>query len=288
MTTPVQGATQSRKDRFRYDPSDLPGRDRGKKDASPIHLTRWGHSGPIVVLIHGSAQGSTWGGERHFSKQECLVERGWQLVVPDRPGHGRSPAPGRPDDAEADGAWVAELLGDGAHLVGHSFGGCVALAAAAARPSAVRSLTLIEPGMQKLAVSAPEVRRFVLKLMATILFSFSSATRAKRFSELVRVPPEVSGRSDTEELKRIGRALAKMRIPSKDTLERELAIVKRQQIPLLVVTGGWSPAFEVTADQVAALGGGRRRVISTPHHFPQLVSDEFNDMLVSFMMESDQ
>jgi hypothetical protein len=79
-----------------------------------------------------------------------------------------------------------------------------------------------------------------------------------------------------------------MRIPSKDTLERELAIVKREQIPLLVVTGGWSPAFEVTADQVAALGGGRRRVISTPHHFPQLVSDEFNDMLVSFMMESDQ
>jgi len=141
--------------------------------------------------------------------------------------------------------------------------------------------------MQKLAVSAPEVRRFVLRLVATILFSFSGATRTKRFSKLVRIPPEVSGGLGPEELTRMGQALAKMRIPSKDTLERELAIVKRERIPLLVVTGGWSPAFEATADQVAALGGGRRRLIPTPHHFPQLVSDEFNDLLVSFMTESD-
>ena len=257
------------------------------KDVSSVHVTRWGHSGPAVLLVHGSAQGSARGGDRHFSGQERLAERGWHFVVPDRPGHGRSPAPGRPDDAEADGELIAELLGDSAHLVGHSFGGCVALAAAARRPSAVRSLTLIEPGMQKVAVSAPEVRRFVLRLMATILLSFSGAARAKRFSELVRIPPEVGGGLDSEEMTRVGRALAKMRIPSKDTLERELAIVKRERIPLLVVTGGWSPAFEATADQVAALGGGQRHVISTPHHFPQLVSDKFNDLLASFMAESD-
>jgi pimeloyl-ACP methyl ester carboxylesterase len=257
------------------------------KDAVSVHVTRWGNSGPTVLLVHGSAQGSALGGNRHFSGQECLAERGWQLVIPDRPGHGRSPAPGRPDDAEADGELVAELLGDGAHLVGHSFGGCVALAAAARRPSAVRSLTFIEPGMQKVALGAPEVRWFVLRLLATIVFSFSGAARAKRFSELVRVPPEVGGGLDAEELTRLGRALAKMRIPSKDTLERELAIVKRERIPLLVVTGGWSPAFEATADQVAALGGGRRRVISTPHHFPQHVSGEFNNLLASFMTESD-
>ena len=256
-------------------------------EAASIHITRWGNSGPTVLLVHGSAQGSTRGGDRHFSRQECLGERGWQLVIPDRPGHGRSPPPNRPDDAEADGEWVAELLSDGAHLVGHSFGGCVALAAAARRPSAVRSLTLIEPGVQKVALGAPEVRWFVLRLVATIVFSFSHAARAKRFSELARVPPEVGGGLDAEELTRLGRALAKMRIPSKDTLERELAIVKRERIPLLVVTGGWSPAFEATADRVAELGGGQRRIIATPHHFPQHVSGEFNDLLTSFMTESD-
>src|SRR5262249_30613267 len=40
---------------------------------------------------------------------------------------------------------VAELLGDGAQLVGHSYGGVVSLLAAAQRPEAVRSLVLIEP-----------------------------------------------------------------------------------------------------------------------------------------------
>ena len=122
-----------------------------------MFVTRWGQQGPRVVLVHGSAQGSSVGGDRHFNAQERLAERGWQLLVPDRPGHGRSPDPGRPDDAEADGALVADLLGDGAHLVGHSFGGCVALAAAAKRPEAVRSLTIIEPAMAALAVNKPVV-----------------------------------------------------------------------------------------------------------------------------------
>src|ERR1700678_2806029 len=122
-----------------------------------IHITRWGTTGPKIVLIHGGAQGNKYfGGDRHFTAQQRLGED-YELVVPDRPGHGRSPYPGRPDDAEADGAWVAELLGDGAHLVGHSFGACVALAAAAIKPSVVRSLTMIEPAMPKLAMNRPVV-----------------------------------------------------------------------------------------------------------------------------------
>ena len=118
----------------------------------PLNITRWGDAGPRVVMVHGSAQGSRVGGARHFSKQAALKDRGWQIVVPDRPGHGLSRAPGRPDDAELDGEWVAEMLEGGAHLVGHSFGGAVALAAAARRPEAVYSLTLIEPAMQALSL----------------------------------------------------------------------------------------------------------------------------------------
>jgi pimeloyl-ACP methyl ester carboxylesterase len=240
-----------------------------------------------VVMVHGSAQGSRVGGERHFSAQERLAEQGWQVVVPDRPGHGRSPDPGRPDDAEADGEWVAGLLGEGAHLVGHSFGGCVALAAAARRPGAVRSLTLIEPAMQRLATSNWHVKLFVLRIIRTLVFSTSPSARAIRFARMMHIPEEIRGGSHPEELNQMGKAISRLKLPSKETLQRELGVIKREGIPLLVVTGGWSPAIDATGEVAATLGAGRSRVIRSEHHFPQLISEEFNEALTAFMKESD-
>lgn len=254
-------------------------------DPHNIHVTHWGHSGPKVLLIHGSAQGSRVGGAGHFAGQQALATQGWQLVVPDRPGHGQSPAPGRPDDAEADGAWAADLLGDGAHLVGHSFGGCVALAAAASRPDAVRSLTLIEPGMQKLAIDNPHVRRFVLKLVAAMVLSFSAERRAVRFAKLVGIPGEIRGGSSRQELKAMGQGIAKLKVPSADTLRRELSIVREAGIPLWVVTGGWSRSFDAVGARVAEVGGGRHEIVAAPNHFPNLAA-EFNPALVTFMREA--
>ncbi len=252
-----------------------------------IHVTEWGKSGPRVVMVHGSAQGSDVGGDYHFSAQQRLGERGWQVLVPDRPGHGRSPSPGRPDDAEADGEWVAELLGDGAHLVGHSFGGCVALAAAAKKPSATRSLTLIEPAMPRLAMKDPVVRRFGLRTVRTLFLTFSPEKRIDRFAALVNIPDDLRGGSDLEEKKRMGKAIRRLKLPSGKALQRQLDTIRDTQVPLLVVTGGWSPAFDITAETVAAAGGGRHIVIRSEHHFPQRVSDEFNDLLETFMTESD-
>lgn len=252
-----------------------------------MHVTRWGDAGPKAVMVHGSAQGSVLGGDTHFAMQERLAGRGWQVIVPDRPGHGRSPDPGRPDDAELDGQLVADLLGDGAHLVGHSFGGCVALAAAAKRPEAVRSLTIIEPAMAALAVHKPVVRRFVFGMVRALFLSFSPTTRIQRFIRLVNIPPQLRGGSDAEELQRMGIAIRKLRLPSKAALAQQLETVRQAGIPLLVISGGWSPAFDAVCDTVAELGGGRRLDIASPHHFPQLVSDEFNQKLVQFMEEAD-
>lgn len=252
----------------------------------PIHVTRWGHSGPTIVLIHGSAQGSRVGGDGHFAAQRVLASEGWQLVVPDRPGHGASPAAGRADDAEADGVWVADLLGEGAHLVGHSFGACVALAAAARRPAAVRSLTLIEPGMQKLAVDDPAVRRFVLQVMATLFLSFSPERRAVRFAKLVGIPGGIRGGASRDELKAMGRGIAKLRVPAGATLRAELATIRQAAIPLLVVTGGWSASFDAVGKRVAEVGGGRHQIVKSPNHFPNLMPD-FNTVLTTFMQVND-
>ncbi|MFZ6185980.1 alpha/beta fold hydrolase [Nannocystis pusilla] len=253
-----------------------------------IAITRWGAAGPRIVLVHGGAQGSEVGGERHFSAQARLADRGFELLVPDRPGHGRTPAPGRPDDAEADGEWAAQLLGDGAHLVGHSFGGCVALAAAARRPTAVRSLTLVEPAMLAVAISRPAVLGFVLRTVLTLKLSRSHEARARRFAELMHITDDIRGGGSSTELAAMGQAIGRLRVPARADLERELAVVVQANIPLLVVTGGWSRAMDITAARVASLGRGRLLTIQSPHHFPQLVSDDFNDQLAAFVAAAER
>ena len=62
-------------------------------------------------------------------------------------------------DFESEAPAIALLLGDGAHLVGHSYGAVIALYAAALRPEAVRSLTVSEPGCLRVAAGDPRVDR---------------------------------------------------------------------------------------------------------------------------------
>ena len=106
--------------------------------ATALNVTVWGDGEP-AVLVHGSFG---WG-EETWREQRPLAES-YRLLLVDRRGFGGSPAHGRVD-FERDAADVAELLEDGAHLVGHSYGGVVSLLAAARNPQAVRSLTVIEP-----------------------------------------------------------------------------------------------------------------------------------------------
>ena len=76
--------------------------------------------------------------------------------MPNRPGFGNSP-PLQRGDFEAEAPLIAELLGDGAHLVGHSYGAVIALYAAALRPQSVLSLAVSEPGCLRLAAGDPRV-----------------------------------------------------------------------------------------------------------------------------------
>jgi len=109
-----------------------------------------------VVLVHGSVTGgqATWG-----ALVRELGDR-WERVVVTRPGFPPGPAVERVD-FELDAAVVADELGGGAHLVGHSYGGVVSLLAAARRPDAVASLTVIEPPAMDVARGDPAVDAFV-------------------------------------------------------------------------------------------------------------------------------
>jgi pimeloyl-ACP methyl ester carboxylesterase len=106
-----------------------------------------------LVLVHGSVSNGamTWGSQRP------LADR-WELVALDRPGFPPGPAVARVD-FELDAVWLAELLEPGDHLCGHSYGGVVALLAAAGFP-ALGSLTVIEPPATRAAVGVPAAEEF--------------------------------------------------------------------------------------------------------------------------------
>lgn len=117
-------------------------------------------AGETVLLLHSSAGSST----QWRSLAELLRDRA-RVLAPDLYGYGDTdPWPGRGFPTLADEAALADAvladvtkLGDDAplHLVGHSYGGAVALRFALERPQRLKSLTLIEPVAFHLLREAP-------------------------------------------------------------------------------------------------------------------------------------
>src|SRR3954452_21375575 len=134
--------------------------------------------GPPIVFVHGDIVGPalTW------RKQRPLAER-WSLIIPSRPGFGESP-PLERNDFEVEAPMFAELLGVGAHLVGHSYGAVIALLAAAERPEAVRSLTVSEPGCLRVAAGTPVVDEMIAN--GERLFSHAGEIPSEDFLRLFR------------------------------------------------------------------------------------------------------
>ena len=99
--------------------------------------------GPLVVLIHGSP-----GSARAWQPVARQLEPRFRVISPNLPGYGATTRPpqGLPSDS-SHAARLIEALLDGltrpAVLAGHSYGGGIALAAAAIAPDRVRGLISI-------------------------------------------------------------------------------------------------------------------------------------------------
>ncbi|TCK21950.1 alpha/beta fold hydrolase [Pseudonocardia endophytica] len=126
-----------------------------------------GAAEPPAVFVHGVL---SWGTDDRygFGNQRPLATHR-RLILMDRRGHGESPdleGPYRTDYA-VDAEDIVALLGDGAHLVGHSYGGVAAMLAACTRPDLVRSLCLIQPGALRVAEDEPVVRDMLTRARAS-------------------------------------------------------------------------------------------------------------------------
>ena len=244
-----------------------------------LAVERLGDGAP-VLFVHGDIVGPslTW------RKQRELAER-WTLIIPSRPGFGESP-PLERNDFEVEAPMFAELLADGAHLVGHSYGAVIALLAAAERPEAVRSLTVSEPGCLRVAEGTPVVDEMIAN--GVLLFENASSIPSEEFLRLFRggagsafgTPEQLP-----DELMH-GVELLKRERPSWEA-EIPLERLAAAGFPVQVLSGGHSPAFEAVCDALAEGLSAERAVISGRGHTVPSTGAPYNERLEAFLMAAE-
>ncbi len=231
----------------------------------PVRVTVWGDVAgrETAVLVHGTFN---WG-TNCFARQEGLGEK-YRLVVPDRRGFGASPDLSGSEyssDYEVDAGDVVELLGDGAHLVGHSYGGVVAMLAAARAPEKVRSLALIEPAAHRAADEHAVVAEAIRA--GTVFMDQARQRPAEEYLELVFAAGQP--RPEPEEYLQRAAASALHERPC------WLAEIPIEQLaagtyPKLVINGAWdatSPGYLPGAGEVMQVSGRTvAEKIGAEHH----------------------
>jgi pimeloyl-ACP methyl ester carboxylesterase len=228
-----------------------------------------------VLLIHGSVVGA----RRTWHHQIALAER-WALTLPNRPGFGKSPPLAR-GDFEAEAPIMAELIGDGAHVVGHSYGAVIALYAAALRAEAVLSLTISEPGCLRVAAGDPAVDAQIAH--GEPLYERAATVEPLEFLRLFRggvgsthpTPGQLAG-----ELLEGARLLMRERPPW--AADPPLEELRGAPFPKLVVSGGHSGVFEAVCDAVAGRLGAQRAVVGGRGHTIPATGEPYNERLESF------
>jgi pimeloyl-ACP methyl ester carboxylesterase len=236
-------------------------------------------SQPRLLLVHGSVvnAGLTW------SAQKPLAGR-FEIVAPNRRGF-----PPGPDveqvDFEDEAVRLEPFLTPGTHLVGHSYGGVIALLAAARYPERLRSLTVIEPPAFGVARGIPAVDEF----MARIEEHWTNGPRdpgefLRGFLALVgsSTPPG----NFTPELLQGARTLMVERPPSEAVIPFD--VLARAPFPKLVVSGGHSPAFEALCDVLEERLGAERAVLPGAGHSVQRLGEPFDELLAEFVERAER
>ena len=231
---------------------------------------------PRLLFVHGSVVNA----ELTWAAQKPLADR-FELVAPNRRGFPPGPDVDRVD-FEDEAAWCEQFLEPRTHVVGHSYGGVIALLLAGAHPE-VGSLTVIEPPATSVARGVPPVDEFVAgaewlwsegpRDPAAFLTAFFTAVGTP-------VPPgEFNGM-----LLQGARTLMVERLPSE--AEIPLDALAAAPFPKLVVTGAHHAAFEAIADVLEERLDAERAVFTGAGHSVQRIGAPFNDALADFVTRS--
>ena len=232
-----------------------------------MYVERLG-AGPRVVLVHGSVTS----GSVTWAAQRSLADR-FELLILERSGYAPNP-PLPAIDFDVQAGELVELLEEGDHLVGHSYGGVICLLAAARAP--LRSLTVIEPPAFSVARGHPAIEEFLQRV--------GRAPRDPR-GYLEHFLPLVGSRLELPDplppkLDAAARAALVERWPHEAGIPLEDLAAAR--FAKLVVSGGHHPAFDAICDVLEQRIGAERAVVAgSGHGIPR--APEFNDVLTGFL-----
>jgi pimeloyl-ACP methyl ester carboxylesterase len=244
-----------------------------------LHISRWGETGERLLLLHGGNTANpddTWEAQRVFAES-------YQLLIPHRRGYGLSPLRGPDWTYTDDIADLLPLLGEGAHLVGLSYGGLLALLLTGERPDLVRSLTVIEPPVFLLASDDPEVARLIAGLTPVYAASPSPEVFIRGFVGAMGQQLPATFQLSPQHRKSVE---ATMREPAPWTIPLPLDELARLNTPKLVVSGDWHPAFIATEDRLAERIAAQRLLIADAGHGAQGSGQPFNDRLRALLQSA--
>ena len=257
-----------------------------------LHVVVTG-SGTPAVLVHGSFSF----GALAFSEQGPLAAE-FELHVVDRRGFGRSPDGSGPVDFETEAPEIAALLDPPAHLLGLSYGAIICMFAAALRPEAVRSLTVIEPPAFGLVRGDPAVDLLVERLRAHKRDGAGLAEEdyLRGFLDAWGFDLGPGPRLNDTARRSVRRSVGER---SPHEAEIPFAELVAASFPTLVVHGGWDAvperaraigghAFTAVCDVVAARLDAEVAAFSGAAHQPQLLGEPFNRRVAEFWHAADR
>ncbi len=235
---------------------------------------------PRVVLVHGSVTG----GKRTWRRQRALRSR-FELLVVERPGFPPNP-PVDAVDYEEHARVLAEAVREGDHLVGHSYGGVIALLTAELRADALASLTVVEPPAMSVARDVPEVDAFVRAAERWWLHGPTDDPEAFLRGFLASVGSSYDPPSPLPaDLEQGARALIRERWPWEARIP--LDALRAAPFPKLVVSGGHHAAFDAVCDVLEQRLAAERAVLPGHGHSAQR-HPAFNDLLADFVERATQ
>lgn len=249
-------------------------------------------SGAPVVLVHGSVSDY-----REWSNQMAPLARHYRVIAYSRRYHWPNLPPAKDADATVerqadDLAAIIQAMGIApAHIVGHSYGGAVALNLTLRHPELVRTLVLAEPAVSGVLGDTPE-NEFVSKESQAIRTEMKDAFASGNAERIVRtyaahVAPGEFEKAQSEVRKML---LANVSAFQLDFSSRRPPFTcddaRRVAVPVLILSGDRSPmGLQRIAEETARCMKAARlvRIPQATHWLQSDHAQAFNEAVLAFL-----